>query len=183
MQGGIRVKKPINFSHTLWSPLCLLVCALPASASDFIGQKKNASFWGVAAGKGFANAVGTDGAIFLKEKKRQWRAVLFKRSPFLFAIDVVRRNIVVAVGSAGGLASGQGVILRSTDRGRTFSTVGKTANQPLYEVQFVNGKVGYAAGVGGALLKSRDGGKEWRRLKTGTRAKFWASIFLMNEWD
>ncbi|MDA0656608.1 MAG: YCF48-related protein [Proteobacteria bacterium] len=157
---------------------CGIAFAPPAFGAGFKGQKTGAALWGVAQGKGYAVAVGEDGALFLTEGEKSWRRVSVRFAPFLLSVDVVLRNTIVAVGSAGGLVRGEGLILRSTNRGRTFAAVGKTAAQPFYAVKFVNAKISYAAGVGGALSKTIDGGKKWRRLKTGTRANFWAIHFF-----
>ena len=159
---------------------CGLAFALPAFGAGFKGQRTGAALWGVPQGKGYAVAVGEKGALFLAEGKKPWRRVPVRFAPFLLSVDVVQRNTIIAVGSASGLVRGEGLILRSTNRGRTFAAVGKTAAQPFYAVKFVDAKIGYAAGVVGALSKTIDGGKKWRRLKTGSRANFWAIHLLMS---
>jgi len=73
---------------------------------------------------------------------------------FLYGVHFVDSNE--------GWAVGDGVILHTVDGGRRWEVQAK-GSWVLKSVYFPNPALGWAVGNGGALLKTTDGGKSWRR--------------------
>lgn len=75
----------------------------------------------------------------------------------------------VAFNTAGtGIAVGEnGVILRSTDFGATWSPVTSPASYPLNDVDFASDSRVFIAGNGGHVLVSEDAGETWAEQATG----------------
>jgi photosystem II stability/assembly factor-like uncharacterized protein len=77
--------------------------------------------------------------------------------------DVVKAklNAIDRAGSAL-FVSGRRDLLRSTDRGKTWTPLHKPGRASL--VDFVDAKTGYFQAEGGALWRTSNGGKKWKRL-------------------
>jgi photosystem II stability/assembly factor-like uncharacterized protein len=66
----------------------------------------------------------------------------------------------------------QGRIIKTVDRGQTWSILTSSSTAALWDVCFVNSKVGYAGGgnadiaTGGVVLKTTDGGTTWKNTLT-----------------
>lgn len=60
----------------------------------------------------------------------------------------------------------EGVILITSDGGRSWGTVASGTGEDLRAVWMVDGRVGYIVGNKGVLLKSSDGGLNWTLLST-----------------
>ena len=155
-----------------------LVSATSGFAQGFDGTRIKGSLWGAADGPGFAVAVGPGGAVARKSGDGAWRGRKLKGGGLLLAVAIGADGAVVAVGGRGGFTDGRALVLRSTDQGRTFQAAPGVPGGTLYEVKFPAPGIGFAAGVGGTLLKTADGGVTWKVLKTGTKEKLWAVHFL-----
>ena len=69
-------------------------------------------------------------------------------------------NALVAVGS-------RGLIIRSTDDGKTWNQSSVPVQSDLLAVNFPNSKEGWAVGHDGVILHSEDGGKIWKKELDG----------------
>jgi photosystem II stability/assembly factor-like uncharacterized protein len=58
-------------------------------------------------------------------------------------------------------------VLHSSDSGRTWELSRTDQNVPLRAITFVDAQRGWAVGALGTILATRDGGKSWRRLRSG----------------
>jgi len=67
----------------------------------------------------------------------------------------------------------QGSVLRSTDEGQNWEVVdaGNDAGTLLYDVDFADEKLGWVVGERGFAAFTRDGGKTWKKVDTGTEER------------
>lgn len=76
----------------------------------------------------------------------------------LNAVSFADNDIAFAVG-------GNGLIVKSTDAGQTWSDVNHgLTTQDLNAIKFPSSSVGYIAGAGGSILKTTDGGVTWSNI-------------------
>jgi photosystem II stability/assembly factor-like uncharacterized protein len=68
----------------------------------------------------------------------------------------------------GWAVGGEGVIIATTDGGRTWRPQRSGVGDDLYDVKFFGGSEGWAVGRGGALLHTADGGRTWTEAKRVT---------------
>lgn len=61
-----------------------------------------------------------------------------------------------------------GTILRSGDRGATWTVQNSTTSEALFRVVFLDRATGWASGSYGTLLHTRDGGNTWQKQNTQT---------------
>lgn len=147
-----------------------------AESAAFDGTRIKGSYWGITQTGSTIVAVGTGGALIYKSGPNRWTISQRPGKPLLLAVDATKDGGFVAVGGSG-FTSGKGVILRSLDGGKSFSSVASPA-APLYEVKFHSPRAGVAVGVDGLVLKSGDGGASWQRLETNSKTKFWGLHFF-----
>lgn len=160
--------------------LTLLSAVSPPSFGEesaaFDGTRIKGSYWGIAQKGPTTVAVGTGGALIYKSGSKRWTSSRRPGKPLLLAVDATGDGGFVAVGGTG-FTSGKGVILRSLDGGKSFTSVANPA-APLYEVKFHTPSAGVAVGVDGLVLKSGDGGASWQQLETNSTTKFWGLHFF-----
>lgn len=72
-------------------------------------------------------------------------------------------GVVDFVNSEDGWVAGRGIILGTTDGGRTWTTEYTTDTGPVTALDFVDPQNGWAQ-VGNALLRTTDGGRQWTAL-------------------
>ncbi len=167
----------------------LTIAALAISATSwaaepkpsFDGTRIKGSYWGIAQTGSTTVAVGTGGALIYKSGSQRWTVSQRPGSqqagkPLLLAVDAAGGGHFIAVGGTG-FTSGKGVVLRSSDNGKSFQAVASPA-APLYEVKFHRPDAGVAVGVDGLVLRSTDGGANWQRLETNSKTKFWGLHFF-----
>lgn len=90
------------------------------------------------------------------------RSALKVRTPFrtmLLAADVAGRSII-AVGE-------RGIVIRSEDDGQRWTQVDIPTSVTLTAVLFLDAQRGLAAGHGGVILQTLDGGRTWRKRIDG----------------
>jgi photosystem II stability/assembly factor-like uncharacterized protein len=68
--------------------------------------------------------------------------------------------------AVGGAATGDGVVIRTTDAGASWQTV-YWGGDPLYALDFPTPSIGYAVGFNGMALKTTDAGVTWALLSSG----------------
>lgn len=73
-----------------------------------------------------------------------------------------------------------GIILRSTDGGETFTQVvsGVGSGIDFWGVQMLNDTLGFVCGLSQTLLKTTDAGLSWQPVNTGLNQHYWALDFL-----
>ncbi len=78
-----------------------------------------------------------------------------------------------------------GVIIHTTDGGKTWTIQRESSNQnqPLFDIHFISQNVGYACGNFETLIKTTDGGKTWQDLVIGLDHMFDASLFGLHFFD
>jgi len=111
----------------------------------------------VAAGGDRLVVVGERGHILLStDQGVSWRQVPVPTQALLTAVTVGSGGRAWAVGH-------DSVILRSVDGGESWELVysDREANQPLFDVFFLDDQRGFAVGAYGLFLKSEDGGATW----------------------
>jgi photosystem II stability/assembly factor-like uncharacterized protein len=124
---------------------------------------------------GEAWAVGYDGehtdrVFYSKDSGNTWQAVDVPGTGFPFkALTFTDRQHGWAVG-------GHGLVLRTTDGGKSWELMKRPTDYDLTAVHFVNARVGFAGGTAGVrdrisdevtgsveILCTKDGGETWRR--------------------
>ncbi|MEI7727752.1 MAG: T9SS type A sorting domain-containing protein, partial [Bacteroidota bacterium] len=75
------------------------------------------------------------------------------------------------------LPGGDGIILKTTDGGRTWTELSCGTTNNLYSVFFPDANNGYAVGDSGTILKTTNGGTTWTKLSTGT-THFFVSVYF-----
>lgn len=138
--------------------------------------KVKASIWGIAGTAKGLVAVGTGGAVALSETGKTWDLATRVGKPLLLSAAPAGPDGVVIAGGTG-FTKGQGVILRSTDGGKSFREVAQS-RAPFYEVKLRNDLHGHAVGVDGVMVETKDGGLTWKPIDTGTQSNLWAVHFL-----
>lgn len=82
----------------------------------------------------------------------------------------------------GWIAGEFGLILKTTDGGRTWSTQTYGADRPqLYAVEFHGSRVGWSVGQQGAVFTTADGGAHWVAVDIGTRKNLYG-IAVEGKW-
>src|SRR5262249_41257457 len=74
-----------------------------------------------------------------------------------------------------------GTIMRSTDRGSTWSMPVSGTSASLYAVCFIDGNNGWAVGDGGTILRTTDGGETWAPQSSGTTSGLRGVAFTDSE--
>ena len=62
----------------------------------------------------------------------------------------------------------EGRVFTTSDGGRTWTAQTSNVRADLYDVKFVDGLEGWAAGAGGTLIHTVDGGRRWVSEPSGT---------------
>lgn len=89
----------------------------------------------------------------------------------LFGIDFVGRYNGWIVGE-------NGVILRTTNGGRSWVKHESVTTNHLMDVDFIDALHGWAVGYGGTILQTKDGGKTWVQRESDMTSKFEEVTFL-----
>ena len=71
-------------------------------------------------------------------------------------------NSVYGIGDEIWIAGYEGFICYSPDFGNTWDYETPIVNSTLYNLQFPTSQIGYATGFNGSMLKTTDGGKNWK---------------------
>ncbi len=100
-------------------------------------------------------------AVLHSQDQKAWKQV-WKGSnhQHLTDVDFIDANTGWAVGA-------NGLILHTTDGGRTWYTQQAPRNENLESVAFADTKIGYIVGQGGVILHTADGGDTWSRQDSG----------------
>ena len=138
-------------------------------------EQVNASVWGIADTANGLIAVGTGGAVAVSDARAAWALSVREGKPLLLSASRAGTDGVIVAGGTG-FTKGKGIVLRSTDGGRSFTAITKS-RAPLYEVKFRTELHGHAVGVDGTMIETTDGGLTWQPIDTGTKAKLWAVHF------
>jgi photosystem II stability/assembly factor-like uncharacterized protein len=90
-----------------------------------------------------------------------WIQMREEGEDILYTIECLDANIVVAAGS-------NGLLIRSSDAGATWTQLPSGATDNLRRVRWHSPQLGVLLGNGGVALKSTDAGLTWKPLNTGT---------------
>ena len=60
------------------------------------------------------------------------------------------------------------ILFLSVDTNAQWVTQNSSTSQTLHSIHFVNTQTGYAAGNGGVVIRTTNGGNNWAALNTGT---------------
>jgi photosystem II stability/assembly factor-like uncharacterized protein len=102
--------------------------------------------------------IGDDGAMFATEDAaKTWKPVDSGTKDHLLDLSFV--------GELGWAAGFEGVILHSTDGGRTWAKQKADTGQAIESIFFLDANQGWAAGWAGTILRTTDGGKTWQAVK------------------
>ena len=66
------------------------------------------------------------------------------------------------------IVGNKGVILKSTDKAKTWKKIQINETANLNSVDFWDSKIGFIAGDGGLTLQTKDGGETWVKIPSGT---------------
>lgn len=69
--------------------------------------------------------------------------------------------------SVGYACGSDGLLVKTTDGGETFTQLNPGTDVLLYSIAFVDADTGYVGGASGTLLKTTDGGTTWNTIATG----------------
>lgn len=107
-------------------------------------------------------AVGEGGAIVTTENGgASWEPRQSGTLVNLSSVHLVR-GVGYAVGGGGPMATDRnGIILRTLDSGKTWSSLTAPATSALLSVHFADERLGLASGYNGLLLRTKDGGENW----------------------
>lgn len=123
-------------------------------------------------------AVGNLGAVIKTTNGGEdWTVSETNTTTLLLKIHSYNGQIVIATGY-------DGLILRSTDAGNTFTSVisGVGSGTDLWGVQMLNDTVGFVCGLNQTLLKTTNAGLSWQTVNTGINAHYWALDFLNEQY-
>jgi len=85
--------------------------------------------------------------------------------PALYGIFFLDRN-------QGWITGMDGVIIKTTDGGQTWTKLPSGSDKPIYSI-LVKEKRGWAVGNKGTYLTSEDGGNTWSANRSAIKSKFW----------
>jgi photosystem II stability/assembly factor-like uncharacterized protein len=95
--------------------------------------------------------------------------------------EIGRFHTLQMIGHVGWAAGRGGVLMRTENRGATWSLISTGTQQTLNDLFFINPTQGWLVGWMGTLLRSDDGGKSWQRLSPGTRNDLFGVRFLNDQ--
>ena len=86
--------------------------------------------------------------------------------------------------SEGWVSGASGVIIHTTDAGKTWAPLNTGTTHWIHSVDFVDASHGWAAGNNGLILSTEDGGKTWTTQETGVPFDLYSVTFTdaQNGW-
>lgn len=115
--------------------------------------------------------VGSEGIFKTSDGGLTWVNKFSNNLINLYSIAFANSNIGWAIGT--NIISYQpiiieGIVLKTTDNGETWSQQTSFYSQPLYDIFFADTQNGWLVGEGGYISKTTDGGASWIKYQTGT---------------
>jgi photosystem II stability/assembly factor-like uncharacterized protein len=158
--GPVTVRRTTN-SGTFWS-------VQDASAPDNFATSHNATFF---LNEQLGWIVGNFGRVFLTTDggtswQYQGRTNVFDNILSVRFLTPSQGIVVGRVEPSRGATTG--IILRTTDSGKTWIRASFADIASINAVTFINNTKGWAVGSGGAILLTLDGGQTWMRQPSGT---------------
>lgn len=89
-----------------------------------------------------------------------------------------RFHTLQMIGNVGWAAGRGGVLMRTEDRGATWSRISTGTSLTVNNLFFITPTKGWLVGWMGTLLETDDGGKSWQRLSAGTRNDLFGIHFV-----
>ncbi|MBN2413975.1 hypothetical protein JXQ31_20035 [candidate division KSB1 bacterium] len=110
-----------------------------------------------------AIALGNNHAFYLNNNGESCNIISGLTLPDIADIVFPSSDLGIAVGP-------NGLIVRSTNQGLSWSNIASGINHDLTGVYFTNQNVGYIVGINGIILKTINGGLTWSPKSSGTNA-------------
>lgn len=95
--------------------------------------------------------------------------------------EIGRFHTLQMIGNVGWAAGRGGVLMRTEDRGTTWTLASTGTQMTLNDLFFISPTQGWIAGWMGTLLKTTDGGKRWQRASAGTRNDLFGIHFVNDQ--
>lgn len=93
-------------------------------------------------------------SYFIFSSCAQWGNLISNTSRDLYGLYFLNEQTGFAIGDSG-------TILKTIDKGKTWTSINSGANAGLNEITFVSSTKGFIVGNSGTFLKSTDGGSSW----------------------
>jgi len=74
-----------------------------------------------------------------------------------------------------------GLIIKTTDGGKTWVQQKKITNKSLFDIFFVNKNKGWIVGDSGSIFKTEDGGSFWKEQEAGTKNDILFKVSFLDE--
>jgi photosystem II stability/assembly factor-like uncharacterized protein len=116
-----------------------------------------------------------NGGVDLPNGQAGWTISETNTATLLLKVHSYNGQVVIAVGY-------DGIILRSTDEGETFTQIPGGTTNDLWGVQMLNDTLGFVCGLNQTLLRTTDAGLNWQSVTTGLNAHYWAIDFLTEQY-
>ena len=87
----------------------------------------------------------------------------------LYDVKILDDSNVIALGCAG-------LIIKSTNRGKTWFYINSELNNDIYDFEFYNDSSAVAVGKGGSMFKTLDWGKSWRKIFSSSHVDLHLSL-------
>jgi len=95
--------------------------------------------------------------------------------------EIGRFHTLQMIGNAGWAAGRGGVLMRTEDRGATWTLASTGTQMTLNDLFFISPTQGWLVGWMGTLLKTEDGGVNWQRVSVGTRNDLFGVHFINDQ--
>lgn len=89
-----------------------------------------------------------------------------KNFDMVMAEDIALNRVHFLDPSYGWACGEFGVIIRTTDSGKTWELLDTGEDKTLFGVDFINRNLGIAVGIDGVVIRTTDGGATWKKLFT-----------------
>jgi photosystem II stability/assembly factor-like uncharacterized protein len=99
---------------------------------------------------------------------RSWASFTISGSNDLRGVDILDDQTVLAVGFIGNVAGHVGVILKTTDAGKTWGVRKYVNYASLGGIDFIDKTHGWVVGDSGMILYTSDGGETWDQIPEST---------------
>jgi photosystem II stability/assembly factor-like uncharacterized protein len=118
--------------------------------------------------------VGQIGILHTEDAGRTWASQEIPVKGYFGALN----SVAFATPQSGWAVGDQGIILRTTDSGRTWIQQISTVTKRLFSVAVASPQSAWAVGEDGVILHTEDGGTTWKAPSSGTELWLFSVVFL-----